>query len=702
MAVGAQPEPAAETVVTPLPEGEPSLLSPGADWSDSRALAVVKKDFARMEAWRSNNHDRRFVASDRIYVAYREKKVWEGTRVPRASTSIFMALSQIESLLPSFIDGLFADPNFFKANPLANTTPEQARIVTMLLRGQLRDIGQPGRHMSLRNVALRQKKSDLIYGVGPVEFGWLMREESDSRYQRVLVPKRILLPNPLDPTQMAPVSTGQFDVQVRKIDGKRIVSRPLLQNVDARDFYIDQHCPSPNVQDAAACATRSWFSIAELQAMRDDRIYLDMGFTIPDDAKLWELSRHKTSTRGDTDRQQSESYRGHSYSPTIDSSSDPNLARVECIRYWQPTHHVWLLGREHVAYNRPNEYGMLPFLNSCYIEVLGRFYSLSLCDLVEGDQQLAQDILNARLDELALSVHAPIVRRIGARTQSSMRRIKPGVEWEVDGDPSKDIVRMEMGQVNPQAFLEVNALELRVQRATGITDLSSMGVPSSGGNSANRTATGVSTQRAASSARVKFQVANYEDQVLVPWLDIQLALNKRYLDPMRAVELMGPEGNTLRLDPLAVLNASVEFEMLGATKMRTRDALAAGGMQIILEGLANPRLLQILSQQGLKLNAAEIVNLVTDFIGLPNKSLYIPMSPEEQQSLRQPTPDQMLRMQMQQERLVAQGHHQEASDETEMLMNIVKTITDMAKARLDSETKVKVASAKGRAGEKED
>src|SRR5207302_1704810 len=111
---------------------------------------------------------------------------------------------------------------------------------------------------------------------------------------------------------------------------------------------------------------------------------------IPDLQGLMRLAKIKTTAQGDTSKQQTESFRGMTWQPATDYTTDPNLARLEVIRYWQANRHVWLLGRQWVAFNQPNQFGILPFLNGFYVDVPGRFAGLSICDLVEGDQKLAE------------------------------------------------------------------------------------------------------------------------------------------------------------------------------------------------------------------------------------------------------------------------------------------------------------------------
>jgi hypothetical protein len=197
---------------------------------------------------------------------------------------------------------------------------------------------------------------------------------------------------------------------------------------------------------------------------------------------LLELAKKKQARQADVSKQQSETFRGNSWQPTKDYTEDPNQKNLELVRYYQNDRCVWFVpGYETPLWNQPNNYGIKPFLNACYVDFPGRFYGLSICDLVEGDQRLAEAILNARIDELNLIIHPPIVRKAGSNQRIGQKKLRPGVEWEVDGDPSKDIIRMEWGNLTQNAYVEVAALEQRVQKTTGVTDLAVLGTPTSGG-----------------------------------------------------------------------------------------------------------------------------------------------------------------------------------------------------------------------------
>lgn len=649
-------------------EQETTIVIESQEWTDDFALKVSIQDFKKAEAFRLQNHDRRFRSSDELYLAWTPRRTWEGTKIPRSSVPIFLAFEQIESLLPQVLRNLLSDDAPFDCQPLAGTTLAAAQAVKALLVSQMRDLGQDGSFITIREILRRTYKQDLYYGNGVCEFGWLMQQIQRTVYDRQAIAKTVLIAHPVT-GQPVPVPTGQLEFAVQKRLENRSVNKPLISPTDIRDFYIDPNCGSPSVQEAQYAATRHLKTIREIKIMGQLQ-----GFNLPSDKELLELATEKKNTAGDTSKQQAEGFRGNTWQPIQDQSSDPANKQIELIRYFNKDRAVFTLGREKLFYNQCNPYGMIPFLDMCYADVPGRFYGLSLCDLVEGDQKLAQAIINGRLDELNLLLHPPIVRRQGVMRPTTSKRIHPGVSWEIDGDPSKDVVRMDMGQVNPQAFVEITALENRVQKYTGVTDLAVLGTPSSGGNSANRTATGVQAQAQASSVRVGYQVENIEDQFLEPLLYCIFAMDKKFLNPNQILQIVGQDGQMIQLDPLTVMNADVQFDFQASTKMRTRHSMQSGGLQVILSTYGNPLFLQELAKAGKTVNVDTLDKIVCDTLNLPPQSLTRSLTPQEIQMMQQPSPQQMMELQLQRERMGTMQQMSGDSDETKILMEVIKRL----------------------------
>jgi len=643
---------------------------PSEKWSDTYAKNIALGDFKKAEGYRTINHDWRFRVSDQLYLAWTQRKTWEGTKIPRSSVGIFLALEQIEALLPNVILSLFPDNNRlpFDVEPEPGSSVQAAQAVRDLISWQLQDLGEQGKYLTLREIARRAYKQSYIYGNGIVEFGVLDRNITRNHFTRQQVPIRQTVANPLT-GEPVDIPTGQFRSVVQRSMQLQHIVRPQLGNIDIRDFYWDPNCNSHNINDGSFCATRHLLTVNQLLQYQGTD-----GFNIPRADALLKLAQIKTMSQGDTSKMNQEAFRGMTYQPTLDYSMDPALARVEVIRYWQPGHHVWILGRQWVAYNEFNQFGMLPFLNAFYVDVPGRFAGLSICDLVEGDQKLAEAIINARIDELNLMIHRPLIMKEGRAFSASQQRLRPGVVWKVES-PQDDIKWMDSKPVTNDAYIEVDALERRVQKKTGVTDLAVLGSPSSGGNSANRSATGVSTQANASGQRIQYHVENAEDQFLVPALNILHALNQIFLPMDEMQQVLGPEGQFIQIDPVDVMNASVRFRMNASSKLKIKAALAQGGIGLLLQSILNPELDQIAFQQGMKIEFTQIQRLINDTFGLAPMALWTQMSPQDQQQAMamRMMPFQQ-KMQEQQARLDSHKEVASEKDETTLIRELINRL----------------------------
>jgi hypothetical protein len=173
------------------------------------------------------------------------------------------------------------------------------------------------------------------------------------------------------------------------------------------------------------------------------------------------------------------------------------------------------------------------------------------------------------------------VRKLGVKIATSQRRFRPGVEWEVPDDATKDIQKMDMGNITQSAYIETQAADSRAQQTTGANDISAMGTGSSGGNSANRTATGVQTQNAAFSSRIQALVENCEDQAFEPFLKMLFLMTQKYFDPNQPMA-----AGSQSVDPLDVMNAQVKFKLRASDKLRIRRAAASGAFEMVINQLA--------------------------------------------------------------------------------------------------------------------
>jgi hypothetical protein len=646
----------------------------GGEWTADEAKRIVLGDFNRAAADRATNYETKWQNAASIYSAVRNgEKYWDGSKTPRANMQIWHAFTQVNALRPHLIDAICgADLDFDVEAASSGTTITQLHQVRALMQNQLKSLGGRVKFQSFRYCVDRLTEDGTVLGNGIWEWGWDgPRQEQAVQWKRVTEPEIAMGEHPMLPGMQIPMQTGRTVSYAQKYFKPEIVSRFFVDPVDLMDFYIDPNTRSTNVQQAGFCVRRKMMTIAELASYRGVE-----GFDIPDDIALYRLSQQKTFTEGDTTRQAIQSYRGVNYQPGQDQSVDPRLARVEVLRYWQRDHHVWLIGREHIAYNMPNQYQALPFLNWCYVNALGSFYGYSIPELLDSGQKLIKTLTDGRLDELNLILHPPFITKLGmARTQSKMK-LRPGANWEAE-DPSKDVVRLEMGNVTQQAFTEVQLVENRDQKVTGITDLAVLGSPTAGGNSANRTATGVQAQTSASNSREQGLVANIEDQTLNPMLTQMWELICMFMDPQQILIILGPDGQGFQVDPVDILNADPKFKLKTANNMKMRAAMQGGGLQTLTQYVLNPEIITAMGEQQQKtLDIEQFTEFYLDVYGVKAFNLFRPMTPQEMQDRQQRAQQAgMEKMQLQQARLGTMSQDAHERDETQI---IVATLNALA------------------------
>lgn len=659
------PESRIEPSQTP---GDLTIYAPDQAWPDGYALERVVQDFNLAENYRSMNHDWRFRNADELYLAWMNQKYWEGTRIPRSSLGIYLIFEQVESMLPKVVSAIFSNgPDWFECDPMPTTTLDQARATRDVMLYHLTGTEQ-NPALSVREVFRRVAKDAFIYCNGVAEIGWKTESIKRRKLFREFVPKRAKL----DLSQLfgagtsVDVPTGQFTSRVRDMDFTDTVDRPFVRHVSIKDFYIDPNCPSPLVQEGQYCFVRKYMTLESIAALRGT-----YKFNVPDNETLRSLTRQKPYAQGDWTKSGVEMLRTGFWQPHDDQTSDPAGKRMEVLAYWTKDRLIWVADRKVVLLNVANPYGFIPFYSVTYCDVPDRFYGLSISDVNEGEQRLQQSIINGRLDELSISIHTPMVKRRGTTIPAYQLRTRPGQIIEAD-NPKEDIVQLQPMNITQQAVFEVQASEQRAQKYTGISDLAMLGAPSSSGNSAARTATGVNTQVAAASSRIAYFVENFEDTFAEPLLRGILDLEKRYLNPEVPIEILGQDGQQFIHDPLDVMNADIKFALRASQKMRSRQMLLQT-FPMVIQTLLNPEFLSLLAQQQqMTVNVEEVAVMFGDMTGYyPKRGLFMPMTQQMIQAMGAPPPDVAGKIQQQQMRSqtqlqveqMKQGHQKDMQDQ---------------------------------------
>jgi hypothetical protein len=220
-----------------------------------------------------------------------------------------------------------------------------------------------------------------------------------------------------------------------------------------------------------------------------------------------------------------------------------------------------------------------------------------------------------------------------------------------------------------------------------------LGTPSSSGNSANRTATGIQTQAAATNTRLMHLVENIEAQVLVPLYHAFLYMNQQFLPTDKLVQIT-MNGQPIQFDPVHILNASVKFRITASTKMRSQMVLMQV-LPMILEMVLNPQLVTQMGQtQGMTLDVDALFEYISNALRVPFKSLFRQMTPQEMQAFNQPPAEAQLRMQMQRERLQSQEQTADENNDAKLLDTAFKGHIKLQESQLKAESQKEIAKLK--------
>lgn len=618
-----------DSAVAPTPESLPSeqqkiIKAPDEKWTDDYAQRIVRSDFAYAESYRTHAHDWRYRNASELYLAWAGQRYWDGTRVPRSSLGIYVVFEQVESMLPKIVDAI-TDPEAYNFYAQRSDQDDHALAWRRLVTEQLGEV-------NAREHIRRATKSSLVYGNGICETG------VEDYYNEVVefdrshnVTQMGTFYHPL--VGPVPVPQKIETRYTRRVTNKKKV-RPYLRYTSIIDSYVDPNCESQCIQDAGYFIKRQYLRAEQIKAIAKG----NSDFKLPDDRTLSEMSMAKTTANQDVTKLSTELFRYNMWNPAMDYSSDPAQKRIEVLEYTTNDRKVWMLNRDWVFYNKRNRYGKINYWSIHYADVLDRWHALAISDVAEGEQRLQQSITNARIDELALSIHRPMVKRRGVTIPAYQLKVRPGVVIETEV-PEGDIKQLEVQNITQQAYIEVQASESRVQRITGVTDLAALGTPTSGGNAAARTATGVNTQAGATQDRMKYYVSNAESLFIEPILNEWILLDKKFLDVHEAALWLMSDPDYKQLDPVDVMNCQVKAECRASVRMGAR----MGFLQIfpqISQVILNPEVLQLTAQLHKKaFDTEEWVNMAMDAINYaPRNPLWVDMTKEMQQAMNQPPP----------------------------------------------------------------
>ena len=601
---------------------------------DAYALKLVTQDFFNYETYRRTNHDTRWNGNDALYCAYMPQKVWEGTKIPKASHSQPIVFAQIETALPIIEQALFGtNTDWFQVEPEPGGDPNEARAI--------RD------HLLYR---LEHDKDD---------WGRTARRELDMAIKSILM----------------------YGNGGGKLWYDPLKKRPCIEWVDIRDLYFDPGCPTPSVDDCRSVIERKFYTVEELWDMKDSP-----GMNIPEKPLLNFMAKRPISAVGDQTKTIQESFRGVNWVPgQSDYTTNPADRKIEVLIYTTKNRIIWVLGRDWVAFNGPNPYGFQPYFFAPCFTFLSRFYALGYPDVLEGSQRYSEALFNARLNELSLSLNPPKVKKAGGLMTPASERYYPGATFQVN-NPKDDLAFQTPAATTTNIMNDVGFILQGSEKITGVNGAA--GGNFSAGN-VNRTKGGVDAQVQGASSRIYYIIKNIEDYLIVPMLYKLYKLIQFHSDTKDTLPALGNNDEKIEVSA-AAFQKPMRFRMVAASRMMSRDKLL-GILPVINQYFMNGAFLGQLHQAGKTVDFDEFQQLIQDATATSRAyHLIRALTDQEKQALNQPPPQAQAAMQQKQADLANRKELQQMKGDQAEKIELIKKSPDQAaqaQAQLDAQAK---------------
>ena len=569
---------------------------------DLAVLKQVTQDLAKAEAWVAQKG----LLSDwdkceRLFLFRVPIQYWEDTLVPRAHLGMPVVLEHIESLMPQLMIGLFGEDPPFMSRPRPGTKMDTAQANDALLSWELTQSG-------FREQFRLLTKSSLEYGTGIGKWGWKSYTETTTKLRRK------------QPEKFEPLAVGGVTVpqegsdETEEVPEEIAVNEPTFEWVDNRHILVDPSLRTPDIRDAKFVIHRIYPTLTTLNQWRDQE-----GFNIPPKAILLKLFFPPAEPPKSSPMEGSSIDVNQDFAATPRAQAvtiDPYMQPLEVVEYTTKTRVYTILQRRLVIRKADNKYGVINFVSSQYIDVLGAFYGLGIAHLIGGEQRVQQGVINAFLDDLSLALNGMFIRQRGANVPTTQIRMRPG--GVIDTDTEKGIQPMARQPVPIESLSVIANSDARAARRTSANEMIVQGAAPSEKSSITRTATGVNSLAGGVGARLQYFVENLARQVYIPTLEAFQLMNGKHLKPSQVSRILSQELNlSYDGDAIDLLNVRCKFEILAGARMQSKRAMTQA-LPLLFQFILTDPVMTGLKEQGRKVNIGEMVKMIFQVSGWPN------------------------------------------------------------------------------------
>lgn len=508
-------------------------LMPKSEEEHKKLLTWCSQAFMAADEARSTRADKwkRYYKLYRSYVPPRGAGDWR--------SRVFMpeVFNQVETILPRLVAQL---PRFLVA-PVGAEDVEPAKKHEFLMN-------HAAEQSKLYLELVKAFKDSLMYGTGIVKIRHTAEDEFmgvrrrlEPVFEDVIEPREYPIPDPDSGMPMRDADGGvMVETHDEVVDRVQVGFKTVVEPVklyegpvaDAVDPFLFWVAPeAEDVQGARYCIHRNYREASEVERLIKQGVY------------AWPEGVNKSVESFFSESDQEPHLIRQDSIDMGGSQSDSNRRACTVDEYHlHDKRIITVINQRVVVRVQPNpfDHQMKPFVRFTDYLMQHEFYGVGEIEVIEGLQDLVNQITNSRVDEVKLKLHKPMAGNPDLLVDLRDLTPRPGqfIRTRSDARPSEVLDVIDPGDVNTSAFAEVDSAQRMIERATGASSVQ-QGVTS---EAYSDTATGTSILQELGTARFAFKTKIFEIDPLVDLAKQFGTILQQFTPEETVVRMLGEEG----------------------------------------------------------------------------------------------------------------------------------------------------------------
>ncbi len=494
----------------------------------AKQLVLYRKNLAA--DYRKANYDNNWIEYHRLY-----RSVLPDETEYEHMSRLFIpyTFSSIETVIPRMVEAIFSAEPIVAVKPYDAQDVDKAKVLEQLLNYQLN-------RMDFFRTFINLAKTCLIYGTCIAKVDWRKEFKTKSKVE-------------VTTDEMGfPLYNDDGSPQYKKIKNKYLFyDDPYIYPVDLFKFFVDPKALT--LKDAEYVVLVTETTMDRLKDMQSQGIYKNIS----------QVEDVKGSINFDTGKERFSTL--DKQSPYIDSSSyggsNFKSNRVTLYEYWEQDRVITVAEEKVVIRDEENPYWhcRMPFVEGRICPVENEFYGVGIPEMVESLQNELNDVRNARMDNVTLSLQKMF---IATRESDILKQFPDGV---IPSEPGLIILSNEPDGITPlvvpdvtqSSYMDAEKIKSDIETTLGIYDYS-RGAPAK----SRETATGILSLQEAANLRFKLMIMELA-KMIANASDLMVDLNEQYINEEKVFRLTNQEWQ--KIDDIEEVIGRYDFVPVGSS-----------------------------------------------------------------------------------------------------------------------------------------